>query len=105
MAVCSLWHCPAGHPGLLLATTLPCGVRTFLDEPSWGSTRPPGRLFRVTRVPPAADPAPRGLRCRGATYETATAVRPHALLGVVRMTAHGAIMFVAGVWSGYAVLG
>jgi len=30
VAVCSLWHCPAGHPGLLLATTLPCGVRTFL---------------------------------------------------------------------------
>ncbi len=29
-AVCFLWHCPAGHPGLPLATTLPCGVRTFL---------------------------------------------------------------------------
>jgi hypothetical protein len=35
-AVCSLWHCPAGRPGLPLTTTLPCGVRTFLgggDEP------------------------------------------------------------------------
>ncbi len=31
-AVCSLWHCPAGRPGLPLATTLPCGVRTFLDR-------------------------------------------------------------------------
>src|SRR5437763_839340 len=31
-AVCSLWHCPAGRPGLRLATTLPCGVRTFLGE-------------------------------------------------------------------------
>ena len=30
-AVCSLWHCPAGRPGLPLTTTLPCGVRTFLD--------------------------------------------------------------------------
>ena len=30
-AVCFLWHCPAGHPGWLLATTLPCGARTFLD--------------------------------------------------------------------------
>jgi len=30
-AVCSLWHCPAGHPGSPLATTLPFGVRTFLD--------------------------------------------------------------------------
>ena len=29
-AVYSLWHCPAGHPGLPLTTTLPCGVRTFL---------------------------------------------------------------------------
>jgi hypothetical protein len=30
LAVCSLWHCPAGHPGSLLTTTLPCGARTFL---------------------------------------------------------------------------
>ena len=30
-AVCSLWHCPAGHPGWLLATALLCGARTFLD--------------------------------------------------------------------------
>jgi len=29
-AVCFLWHCPAGHPGWPLATTLPCGARTFL---------------------------------------------------------------------------
>ena len=32
-AVCSLWHCPAGCPGWLLATTLPCGARTFLGVP------------------------------------------------------------------------
>src|SRR3954452_11246035 len=31
-AVCSLWHFPAGHPGWVLPTTLPCGARTFLDE-------------------------------------------------------------------------
>src|SRR5215210_6415292 len=30
LAVCSLWHCPAGPPGSPLATTLPCGARTFL---------------------------------------------------------------------------
>ena len=30
-AVCFLWHCPAGHPGWALPTTLPHGVRTFLD--------------------------------------------------------------------------
>ena len=40
-AVCSLWHCPAGHPGWALPTTLPCGVRTFLDPPG---PRPPNRL-------------------------------------------------------------
>src|SRR5262249_11584487 len=33
-AVCFLWHCPAGHPGWALPTTLPCGARTFLDG-SW----------------------------------------------------------------------
>jgi hypothetical protein len=31
-AVCFLWHCPAGRPGLRLTTTLPCGVRTFLGS-------------------------------------------------------------------------
>src|SRR5918997_3523913 len=31
-AVCFLWHCPAGHPGLPLATTLSWGVRTFLGS-------------------------------------------------------------------------
>ena len=32
-AVCFLWHCPAGHPGSALPTTLPCGARTFLGGP------------------------------------------------------------------------
>ena len=51
-AVCSLWHCPAGHPGWALPTTLPCGARTFLGEQLTvtnhrsHSTRPPGRLVR-----------------------------------------------------------
>jgi len=30
-AVYFLWHCPAGRPGWVLPTTVPCGVRTFLD--------------------------------------------------------------------------
>src|SRR3989440_4066996 len=30
-AVCSLLHCPAGHPDWPLASTLPCGAPTFLD--------------------------------------------------------------------------
>jgi hypothetical protein len=46
-AVCFLWHCPAGLPGLPLATTLPCGVRTFLDDGGDPPTRPPGRLIRT----------------------------------------------------------
>ena len=31
-AVCFLWRYPAGHPGLPLAATLPCGARTFLSS-------------------------------------------------------------------------
>jgi hypothetical protein len=27
-----LWHFPAGFPGSLRATTLPCDVRTFLEH-------------------------------------------------------------------------
>jgi len=30
VAVCSLWHFPAGRPGWVLPTTPPCGARTFL---------------------------------------------------------------------------
>jgi len=45
-AVCFLWHCPAGRPGLALPTTLPCGARTFLTGPR-GPARPPGRLTRT----------------------------------------------------------
>ncbi len=41
LAVCSLWHFPAGHPGWVLPTTLPCGVRTFLDT---CVPRSPGQL-------------------------------------------------------------
>jgi hypothetical protein len=45
-AVSSLWHCPAGHPGWPLATTLPCGARTFLGAPE-GATRSPGQPIRI----------------------------------------------------------
>ena len=31
-AVCFLWHFPWGHPRSPLATTLPCGARTFLPS-------------------------------------------------------------------------
>src|SRR5688500_3026194 len=34
VAVCFLWHFPAGCPGWELPTTLPCGARTFLGRRS-----------------------------------------------------------------------
>src|SRR5579863_8308538 len=40
-AVCFLWHCPAGHPGSVLPTTLPCGARTFLTGQTPGATARP----------------------------------------------------------------
>ena len=50
VAVCFLWHFPASHLGLLLAITLLCEVRTFLDSaPSLSDRhqpRPPGQLVR-----------------------------------------------------------
>ena len=59
-AVCFLWHFPAGHPGSLLATTLPCGARTFLD--SWWLPRPSGRLVPARGYCPGF-PAPAAGRC------------------------------------------
>src|SRR5699024_11241106 len=44
LAVCFLWHFPARRRGWPLATTVLCGVRTFLGEII--SSRPPGRLIR-----------------------------------------------------------
>ena len=52
-AVCSLWHCPAGHPGSALPTTLPCGARTFLTGPWLAMTkrgRPAGSPAVTSRI-------------------------------------------------------
>ncbi len=52
-AVCFLWHGPAGHPGWVLPTALPCGARTFLDEsprrgrPAGSSASSVGRWSRA----------------------------------------------------------
>ena len=72
-AVCFLWHCPAGHPGSALPTTLPCGARTFLTGPERpGATARPthprsgyadGGLGRG----PAPYPVARRVRCAGVT--------------------------------------
>ncbi len=57
-AVCSLWHCPAGRPGSVLPTTLPCGARTFLaGDPEGSPPRPPGRLVRRTHDPSLSNDA------------------------------------------------
>jgi hypothetical protein len=63
-AVCFLWHCPAGHPGSVLPTTLPDGARTFLGDPGEPEpTRPPGQLARrlpsLARRGPSRPPRPR----------------------------------------------
>ena len=52
-AVCFLWHCPAGHPGSALPTTLPCGARTFLTEPKPGATARPTHLRDIGYADPA----------------------------------------------------
>ena len=52
--VCFLWHCPAGYPGWLLAITLPCGARTFLER---FRARPPSRQIRIDHSARGATPA------------------------------------------------
>lgn len=90
-AVCFLWHFPAGHPGLLLATTLPCGVRTFLGgrcarrgRPTGSSAAPmlPGGFWGVRcgcwcRSAVAGEWAPRGERvhCGGRVPSDGGALR------------------------------
>ncbi len=37
-----LWHCPSGHPAWPLASTVPCGVRTFLERLVDARDRPAG---------------------------------------------------------------
>ncbi len=87
LAVCSLWHCPAGRPGSLLATTLPCGARTFLGgrvspadataqptRPSCahpsdphdraGISSPECPTVRAMTAPGSTDPSPAGHRSR-----------------------------------------
>ena len=50
-AVCFLWHFPAGHPDWPLASTLPCGVPTFLDQAAHPVTRAtPGRDHPATSL-------------------------------------------------------
>ena len=51
-AVCFLWHFPSSHPDWPLASTLPYGARTFLDEP-WraAATTPPAPARSGESIP------------------------------------------------------
>src|SRR5659263_636574 len=61
VAVCFLWHCPAGHPGWVLPTTVLYGARTFLGEVSLDATAWPtyprvkGSAARWAGRPPRFD--------------------------------------------------
>jgi hypothetical protein len=80
-AVCFLWHCPAGHPGLPLTTTLPCGVRTFLG----GGPEPADATARSTRP---SRPHPNGA--------------PTAVIATVPPCGSAQVAAVAEVTGGYA---
>jgi hypothetical protein len=70
-AVCSLWHCPAGHPGSVLPTTLPFGARTFLGGASKRHRRDrPANSSAGNRVRPTV---PAGQPATASTTASATA--------------------------------
>ncbi len=54
-AVCSLWHCPSGHPAWPLTSTLPFGVPTFLDSVTFSG---PGRGHPADSPSPSVWPPP-----------------------------------------------
>src|SRR6478735_10273292 len=59
-AVCFLWHFPASHLGWPLATTLPCGARTFLGGVA------PNAVARPAHPPEQDNRARLGYRTPGA---------------------------------------
>ena len=50
-AVCSLLHFPAGFPGWVLPTAVPCGVRTFLEDSFRRSPRLPDSHPQGSPIP------------------------------------------------------
>ena len=83
-AVCSLWHCPAGHPGSLLTTTLLCGARTFLG----GGVSPADATAQPTRPSYLHPKEVRGVDAAGHLFEPLRSARDH---GGRRMTVHRAV--------------
>jgi uncharacterized protein len=84
-AVFSLWHCPAGRPGLPLATTLLCGVRTFLGGARLGHRRDRPVDSSVASVIVASRAGTRLNRTMG-----------HVLLLIVAGLAAGTVNAIAG---------
>ena len=86
-AVCSLWHFPAGRPDWPLASTLPCGVPTFLDtdtprrdhpadSPSPPVCQPHSRVATANQRPPRSSARWRPCRQRRRyTYEAEPTAR------------------------------
>jgi hypothetical protein len=58
LAVCFLWHFPAGHPDLHFASTLPCGARTFLDLRTLSSPDRDHLSLSTTSLPDPVDSTP-----------------------------------------------
>jgi len=85
-AVCFLWHCPAGHPGWALPTTVLCEVRTFLDPGTQAEVTRPERPGRDRLADSSADQrrgsrpgnrtVSRSGRCRGGGRTPAAGERP-----------------------------
>jgi uncharacterized membrane protein YfcA len=95
VAVCFLWHCPAGHPGLVLPTTLPCGARTFLG----GMREHPDATARPARPP-------YGQNTRMQSTEAVLLGAAGMVAGAVNAVAGGGslLLFPALVASGYGTL-
>jgi hypothetical protein len=53
VAVCSLWHWPAGHPEWALPTTLSYGARTFLGSRMTGESHTEHATVRPTHPRPS----------------------------------------------------
>ena len=74
-AVCSLWHFPASRLDWPLASTLPCGVPTFLDPPQRTATIRPAPRHRCKprgRAGRYATPAHTGEAVAGAPVSAAS---------------------------------
>jgi hypothetical protein len=78
-AVCFLWHCPAAHADWPLASTLPCGARTFLPppRPAVAGVHPDCSSQTARSTPPAAAHLPVGqaMRSSMARFDISSAAR------------------------------